>query len=77
MPESAVTSKGQTTLPKSVRQVLGVISGHRARYVISDNRSSSPDGPTCESSIRSLKYDGPPVRMEGMKQTGVKGAYVY
>ena len=73
MLEPTVTSKGQTTLPKSVRQVLGVISGHRARCVISDNRSSSPAGPTCESSIRSLKYDGPSVRMEDMKQTGAGG----
>ena len=77
MLEPTVTSKGQPTLPKSVRQVLGVISGHRARCVISDNRSSSPAGPTCKSSIRSLKYDDPSVRMEDMKQTCVKGACVY
>ncbi|MCP4992449.1 MAG: AbrB/MazE/SpoVT family DNA-binding domain-containing protein [Gammaproteobacteria bacterium] len=36
MLESAVTSKGQTTLPKSVRQSLGLEPGDRIRYIISD-----------------------------------------
>ena len=37
MVESAVTSKGQTTLPKAVRKALGVVPGDRVRYVIFDN----------------------------------------
>ena len=37
MVESAVTSKGQTTLPKAVREALGVVPGDRVRYVIFDN----------------------------------------
>jgi AbrB family looped-hinge helix DNA binding protein len=32
--ESTITKKGQTTLPKSVREVLGVQVGDRVRYVI-------------------------------------------
>ena len=34
MIESAITKKGQTTLPKPVREVLGVRVGDRVRYVI-------------------------------------------
>ena len=37
MVESAVTSKGQTTLPKVVREALGVVPGDHVRYVIFDN----------------------------------------
>ena len=37
MVESAVTSKGRTTLPKAVRKALGVVPGDRVRDVIFDN----------------------------------------
>ena len=37
MIESAVTSKGQTTLPRTIREALGVGPGDRARYVIFDS----------------------------------------
>jgi AbrB family looped-hinge helix DNA binding protein len=36
MNESVVTSKGQTTLPKSVRSSLGLGPGDRVRYFILD-----------------------------------------
>lgn len=35
--ESTVTSKGRTTLPKSVRTALGVGAGGRVRYLICGN----------------------------------------
>ena len=35
MIESAVTTKGQTTLPKRVREQLGLQPGDRIRYIIS------------------------------------------
>ena len=37
MVESAITSKGQTTLPKPVRMALGVGEGDRVRYLILDH----------------------------------------
>ncbi|MFC3570127.1 type II toxin-antitoxin system PrlF family antitoxin [Paracoccus sp. TOH] len=37
MSESTVTIKGQTTLPKSVRQALALGPGDRLRYVILDD----------------------------------------
>ena len=36
MLEFSVTKKGQTTLPKSVRETLGVGAGDRVRYLILD-----------------------------------------
>ena len=37
MTESAITLRGQTTLPKAVRQALGLRPGDRLRYVILDD----------------------------------------
>lgn len=36
MPESTVTVKGQTTLPRDVRAALGLATGDRLRYVLLD-----------------------------------------
>ena len=36
MPESTVTSRGQTTLPRDVRAALGLKAGDRVRYLILD-----------------------------------------
>lgn len=37
MSQSTVTVKGQTTLPKEVRQALALVPGDRLRYVILDD----------------------------------------
>lgn len=37
MSESTITIKGQTTLPKAVRQALELAPGDRLRYVILDD----------------------------------------
>ncbi len=37
MIQSAITSKGQTTLPKPIREALGVKPGDRVRYAILEN----------------------------------------
>jgi antitoxin PrlF len=36
--ESTITAKGQTTVPKSVRQALGVDYGGRIAFVVDDQR---------------------------------------
>jgi AbrB family looped-hinge helix DNA binding protein len=36
MIESAVTTKGQTTLPRQVRDKLGLRPGDRVRYILSE-----------------------------------------
>lgn len=50
MSESSITIKGQTTLPKTVRQALSLRPGDRLRYVILDNGQvrlmrTAPDRP--------------------------------
>ncbi|MFO1210474.1 MAG: AbrB/MazE/SpoVT family DNA-binding domain-containing protein [Amaricoccus sp.] len=37
MQESAITAKGQTTLPRAVRNALGVTAGDRVRYIVEGN----------------------------------------
>ena len=75
MIESAVTSKGQTTLPRPVREALGIEPGDRVRYVILD------DGEVLMLPIRPLsrlfgvlKYEGPPVTLEDMERAAAEGA---
>ncbi len=75
MIESAITSKGQTTLPKAIREALGVSSGDRVRYVIMDN------GDVRLLPVRRLSelfdmfaYDGPPVTLEDMDRAIAEGA---
>ena len=45
MLESAVTKKGQTTLPKPVRDTLGVRAGDRVRYIVLDGEVRILPGP--------------------------------
>lgn len=77
MIQSKITSKGQTTLPKAVREVLGVAGGDSVRYVVCDagfvkiipSRSLSRLFGICQ-------HDGPPVSLEDMEQAiadGVSG----
>ena len=75
MVESAITAKGQTTLPKPVRRALGVGPGDRVRYVIFDNNEVRllPVRPVSRL-FGVLKYDGPPVSLEDMEQAIADGA---
>ena len=72
--ESSITIKGQTTLPKAVRDSLAVKAGDRVRYVIVDEGVLiMPVRPTSRL-FRSLKYDGPPVTLEAMDSAAAEGA---
>ena len=74
MVQSAITSKGQTTLPKSVRKALGVRAGDRVRYVILDNEVRILPVRPIGRLFGALKHDGPPVTLENMKRAVAKGA---
>ncbi len=74
MVQSAITSKGQTTLPKSVRQALGVKTGDRVRYVILDNEVRILPVRPIGRLFGVLKHDGPPVRLEDMERAIAEGA---
>ena len=72
--ESSITIKGQTTLPKAVRDSLAVKAGDKVRYVIVDEGVLiMPVRPTSRL-FRSLKYDGPTVSVEEMDRAVAEGA---
>ena len=72
--ESSITIKGQTTLPKAVRDSMAIKAGDRVRYVIVDEGVLiMPVRPTSRL-FRSLQYDGPPVTLEVMDSAAAEGA---
>ncbi len=67
--ESAITVKGQATIPKAIRDHLGLKPGDRVKFFI------HPDGHVVLLPKRPItdlfgcvKYDGPPVTIEEMNQ---------
>ena len=68
MLESTVTKKGQTTLPKPVRDLLGVQTGDRVRYVVLDGEVRILPVRPIRRLFGVLKHDGPAVTVEGMKR---------
>ena len=74
MVESAITSKGRTTLPKSVRQALGVKTGDRVRYVILDNEVRILPVWPIGRLFGALKHGGQPLTLEEMEQAVAAGA---
>ena len=74
MLESSITIKGQTTLPKPVRDSLEVKPGDKVRYVILDEGVLiMPVRPTSRL-FGKLKYDGPAKSLEDMERAVAEGA---
>ena len=74
MVESRITSKGRTTLPKPVREALGVKPGDRVRYFIQgDDVRIKPVRPLSRL-FGVLKYDGIPKTLEEMDDAVANGA---
>ena len=59
MLESTVTKKGQTTLPKPVRETLSVRAGDRVRYVIFDGEVRILPVRPIGRLFGVLRHDGP------------------
>ncbi len=74
MIESAITSKGQTTLPKPVREALGVRPGGRVRYVILDHEVRIIPVRPVRRLYGAFQYDGPPVTLQDMERAVSEGA---
>ncbi|MDR1999171.1 MAG: AbrB/MazE/SpoVT family DNA-binding domain-containing protein [Frankiaceae bacterium] len=76
MPSGTMTSKGQITVPKAVRDDLGLVTGSQVAF------TRTPDGDYLlrreSQSIRSLRgslrYDGPPVTFEAMNEAIVEAS---
>ena len=64
MIESGITSKGQTTLPKAVREALGVKAGDRIRYAILDGKVMMLAALPAARLFGRLQYNGPPKTLE-------------
>ncbi len=74
MLESAVTKKGQTTLPKRVRESLGVRTGDRVRYVILEGEVRILPVRPIHRLFGALQHEGPPVTIEQMDEAVAEGA---
>ena len=75
MIESSVTSRGRTTLPKPVREALGIVPGDRLRYVILDNNEVwlMPVRPLSRL-FGAFRHEGPPVTLPDMERAITDGA---
>ena len=69
MTESGITAKGQITLPKAVREALGVQTGDRVRYIIQDGEVRIRPVRPMSRLFGVVKYDGPPVSLEDMERS--------
>ena len=74
MVESGITAKGQTTLPKAVREALRVQPGDRVRYIIEGDEVRIVAVRPINRLFGVVKYDGPPVTLEDMDQAIADGA---
>ena len=72
--ESKITAKGQTTLPKPVREALSAQAGDRVRYVIQDGEVRIIPVRPIGRLFGVLRYDGPAVTLEDMERAIVDGA---
>ena len=75
MQESTVTSKGQTTLPRSVRAALDLAPGDRVRYVVTDDGVRILKVRSVRDLAGLLARPGrAPVPLEGMEDGIAEGA---
>ena len=76
MEYSKVTSKGQITVPKAVREALAVYAGDRIRFVIHENSTITVEADTVDlASLReSISSGGRHVTVEQMDEAIRRGA---
>ena len=75
MMESSLNSKCQTTLPKPIREALGVSPGDQLRYVIlQGNEVRILPVKSVMRLFGSMRYEGPAVSLEAMNEAVARGA---
>ena len=72
--ESTVTSKGQTTLPKDVRDRLGLAPGDKVRYLIIGDEVRLVRPRKVMTLCGRLPHDGDPVGLDEMDRAIRDGA---
>lgn len=75
MLQSTLTSKGQTTLPKPVRDALGLAAGDKIRFLVVGDEVRILPVRKLASLEGMLSYDGPVVSQDDM-DTAIYGAAV-
>jgi AbrB family looped-hinge helix DNA binding protein len=69
LPSATLTSKGQVTIPKEVRDALGLHAGDRVAFVVRDQVVElRPETVDLRSLYGSLKHEGKPVTVEEMNR---------
>lgn len=68
MLQSTVTAKGQTTLPRLVREALSVGPGDRVRYIVDDNGVRLVKAQPVARPAGMLKHHGTVVTLEAMDE---------
>lgn len=75
MEQSTITAKGQTTIPKAIRDQLGLKPGAKVRYFISPDGRVSMLPVIPISQLRGmLKTNRPPVTIDEMNEAIAAGA---
>ena len=74
MSESRITAKGQTTLPKAVREALSLNAGDKVRYFVHDGEVRIRKVLPISRLYGALPYDGPPVSIEEMQEAIIASA---
>ncbi len=74
MPSSTISSKGQTTLPKSIRKVLGLKGGDKINYFVYEGEVRIVPVRPIDRLFGVLKREGPVVSLEEMEQAIAGGA---
>jgi len=69
MIESSIARNGQTTLPKVVRETLGLRAGDRVRYIISDAEVRILPVRHIARLFGALRHDGPTISVDEMEQS--------
>jgi antitoxin PrlF len=70
MPTSTITSKGQVTLPKAIRDALRIGVGDRVSFVVREDGvvELRPETVDLKDLYGILKYSGKPVTVEEMDE---------
>lgn len=67
MEQSTITAKGQTTIPKAIREHLGLMPGSKMRFLVGHDGRVTILPVLPAAALRGIvKYDGPPVSIEEM-----------
>ena len=74
MLSSTISSKGQTTLPKPIRQMLGIKAGDKVNYLVFDGEVRIVPVRPIGRLFGVLKCEGPAVSLEEMEQAIAEGA---